>query len=67
MLKTYPVYLVPRKVQRVSQAVWGETLQGGSKAAPLPHDCQDRPPELLDDAADRRPAAAGAERGQSPR
>lgn len=55
-----------REVSWVPQAVRREAQWRSSKAAPLPHDGQDRPPELLDDSADRRPAAAGAERGRSP-
>lgn len=53
----------PRKVPGVPQVVRREPVQGGGEATALPHDGQDRPPELLDDAADRRAAFAGAERG----
>lgn len=53
-----------RKVQRVPQTVRREAIHRSGKTAPLAHDSQDCPPQLLDDTADRRPAAAGAERGQ---
>lgn len=53
-----------RKVPGVPQTVRREALHRSGKTAPLAHDGQDRPPQLLDDTADRCPAAAGAERGR---